>query len=128
MIAAKVEFKKGKSNTHKVESARKNATMLINDLTDYAQRRDLVALERNRIRLKYKESGKNSVAELLICNGQNFLFKKNTIQKITDKIQNSNMREVSGALEQKKEAKEIEISPKVFELLKKELGEFQIVL
>ena len=43
-ISAKVwdtEFKKGKSNPHKVEEARKNANILMNELTEYNQRCDL---------------------------------------------------------------------------------------
>ena len=42
IVSAKAEFKKGKSNPHKVDEARKNASILINDLIEYNQRCDLV--------------------------------------------------------------------------------------
>ncbi|MCK5149454.1 nucleotidyltransferase domain-containing protein [Candidatus Pacearchaeota archaeon] len=42
IITAKTEFKKGKLNSHKVDEARKNASILINDLIEYNQRCDLV--------------------------------------------------------------------------------------
>ena len=42
IINARAEFKKGKSSPHKVDEARKNASILINDLIEYNQRRDLV--------------------------------------------------------------------------------------
>jgi predicted nucleotidyltransferase/uncharacterized protein (UPF0332 family) len=41
IITAKNEFKKGKMNLHKVDEARKNAMILINDLIEYNQRCDL---------------------------------------------------------------------------------------
>lgn len=42
VISAKTEFKKSKSSPHKVDEARKNAGILINDLIEYNQRLELV--------------------------------------------------------------------------------------
>ena len=115
-------------NVHKVDEVRKNAALLINDLIDYSQRSDLIALEKGRMRLKYKKSDKDIVSELLHCSGASFLFAEGTIKKLTDKIQDSNMKEVSEYMEQQKLKKGFEINPRVFELVKKELGDFEIVL
>jgi len=41
IISARAEFKKGKMNSHKVDDARKEASILINDLIEYNQRIDL---------------------------------------------------------------------------------------
>ena len=41
LVKARADFKKGKLNLHKVEEARKNASILINDLIDYNQRCEL---------------------------------------------------------------------------------------
>ncbi len=125
VVSARKEFKKGKSNPHKVDEARKNAAILINDLIEYSQRKDLISLERGRMRLKY---GKNQIAELLICDEKSFLFQDKIIKKLTDKIEDSDMKEVSDAVEKQKLKQTVEINPKVFVLLKKELGEFEIVL
>ena len=62
VVDARTKFKRGKSNPHKVNEARKNATILINDLIEYTQRCDLVSLERGRMRLSYKEKGKDAIA------------------------------------------------------------------
>ena len=35
IIAARAEFKKGKSDSHKIDRARKDASILINDLIEY---------------------------------------------------------------------------------------------
>ena len=120
----KTEFKKGKLTAHKVDEARKEAGILINDLIEFSQRCDLVYMERGKMRLKFKEG----VAELLNSDGKSFLFKNNAVFKITNKIENSNMEEVSQTVEAQKKKKEVEINPKVFEIIRKELGEFEIVL
>lgn len=128
VIKAKTEFKKGKLNAHKVDNARKNASILINDLIDYSQRSDLVTLEKGRMRLRYKKAGKDMTAELLHCNGISFLFIGEDVKKITNKIENSSMKEVSASIEQQKSGKGLKVHPKVFDLVKKELGDFEIVL
>jgi predicted nucleotidyltransferase len=128
LVNARTEFKKGKSSSHKIEEARKSATILINDLIDYSQRKDMVSLEKGRMRLRYKKAGKNMVAELLHCDGNSFLFTEGKIKKLTDKIEDSNMEEVSDCMEQQKTKRDLEVDPKVFDLVKRELGEFEIVL
>jgi len=128
IVSAREEFKKGKSDSHKIDNARKNASILINGLVEFAQRKDLVALEKGRMRIKYQEKGKSAVAELLICDGTGFLFRQNIIKKLTDNIYNSNMDEVSKCIHNQKSKKDVEVNPKIFDLVKKELGKFEIVL
>jgi len=128
VIKAKTEFKKGKLDAHKVDNARKNASILINDLIDYSQRSDLVSLEKGRMRLRYKKNGKDMTAELLHCNGISFLFRGEDVKKITNKIENSGVKEVSECIEQQKSKKGLEVNPRVFDLVKEELGDFEIVL
>ena len=41
IISARADFKKGKLNVHKVDEARKNAAILMNDLIEYNQRCDM---------------------------------------------------------------------------------------
>jgi predicted nucleotidyltransferase/uncharacterized protein (UPF0332 family) len=48
IIHARTEFKKGKSNIHKVDEARKNASILINDLIEYNQRCDLISRKNDK--------------------------------------------------------------------------------
>jgi predicted nucleotidyltransferase/uncharacterized protein (UPF0332 family) len=124
IISARAEFKKGKLNAHKVDNARKEAVMLLNDLIEFSQRCDLVFMERGKMRLKFKEK----IVELLNSDGKFFLFKDNAVFKITTKVENSNMDEVSEAIEAQKKKKEIEFNPKVFDIIKKELGDFEIIL
>jgi hypothetical protein len=125
VIVAKAEFKKGKMNAHKVDEARKNAVILINDLIEYQQRCDLSVFEKGRVRLKYD---KDKIAEGIICNGDFFLIKENKIRKINEKASDSTLEELNSSLEKQKSQKDLHINPHVFELLKKELGDFEIIL
>jgi predicted nucleotidyltransferase len=130
VLSARTEFKKGKLDIHKVDNARKDAATLINDLMEFTQRCELITLEKGRMILKYKVAGKNQVAELLSCNGLTFLFLPgNVIKKATNKkFEMSNMKEVSECLAQQKSKRNVEINPHVFDLLKEELGEYELSL
>ena len=128
IVSSKAEFKKGKLSSHKVDDARKNASILINDLIEYSQRSDLVALEKTRMRIKYKKGEKEMMAEVLHFDGASFLFSENSIKKITDKVEDSSMKEVSEYVERQKAKKGVEIKQRVFELIRKELGDFEIIL
>jgi uncharacterized protein (UPF0332 family) len=132
VVSVKKEFNQIKNkkqiDLHRVDKIRRNASVLIGDLLDYNQRCELVNMNKNKLRIKYQKEGKNAVAELLIANGTTFLFEGQVVKKLGETIQETNMKEVTKCLEQKKENKEIEIKPKVLELLKKEFGEFELVL
>lgn len=141
IINAKKEFKKGKSNSHKIDEARKNSMILINDLIEYSQRKDLMSIEKSKIRLKYVENGEEKFAELIVSEGKSFLVRENSVRKIVNKregyaketvgvltIKDSNINELSEAIAKQKSKQNLQINPKVFELLKKELNNFEIIL
>lgn len=125
IVEARKEFKKGKSSIHKVDSARKNAAILINDLIEYSQRCDLAVMDKGKMMIRFN---KTEMAELLNADDKTFLVQGNIIKKIGDKIEVSDMNEMAKALEAQKTKSSVMIKPKVFELLKKEFGDFEIVL
>ena len=124
VISAKDDFKKKKLTAHKVDDVRKEAGILINDLIEFSQRCDLISLEKGKMRLKFKDG----TGELLISGGKNFLFKNNKLFKITDKMENSDMNDVSESVENQKKKKEVEFNSGIFGIIKKEFGDFDIVL
>ncbi len=128
LVKAKTELKKGKSNPARVDESRKNAALLINDLIEYSQRAELMMLEKGRMRLKYSKSGKEIFAELLFSGGESFLIEEGIVKKLTPKVQESSMKELTDATERQKQNKSVQIDPKVFDVLKKELGDYEIVL
>ena len=52
LTSARAEFKKGKLSSHKVDEARKNAVILINDLIEYQQRCDMSIFEKGKIEIQ----------------------------------------------------------------------------
>jgi len=128
IMHAKAELKRSKLDVHKTEQARKNASILINGLVEYSQRCDLVTFERGKMRIKFKENNQDKFAELITCNKNTFFIREGVIKKITDRIQDSSVEEFSKSVEEQRGKKTIELSPKIFEVLKKEIGEFEIVL
>lgn len=128
VINAENEFKKGKSNIHKVDEARKNATILIGELIDYSQRRDLSLMEKARIKIKYNEKGKERLASIIAASGQVFFVTKDEVRKVTNKLEKSNSKELSNSMEIQKPGKENEINAKIFDVLRKHIGDFEILL
>jgi predicted nucleotidyltransferase/uncharacterized protein (UPF0332 family) len=124
VINARDEYKKGKSNSHKVERARRDADILVRDLVEFNQRKDLVSVEKGRMRLKLKDK----TIEILNAGGKTFLFDGTIIKKIDKKIMETSMEEVEEAITKQKESEFIEFNPHIFEVLKKEFGNFEIIL
>jgi predicted nucleotidyltransferase/uncharacterized protein (UPF0332 family) len=122
IITVKTEFKKGKLDSHRVDNARKEAGVLINDLIEYSQRCDLISLDKSKMRIKIKDK----IMELINCENISFLFDKGVVKKITNKIEDTTMEEVEEAIKKQKNKKNVEISSEVFDSLKKEFGNFEI--
>ncbi len=131
IVDAKKKIKtKGKSKIKKneVENIRKNGVLLINSLVEYSQRRDLMALQKNRMLIEYGKNKEKKV-ELLVTNSGAFLLDETSIKKIEkNKIKKSNRKELEQALKSIKAEKPTDLNPKIFDVLKKELGSFEIKL
>jgi uncharacterized protein (UPF0332 family)/predicted nucleotidyltransferase len=125
IVKAREDFKKGKLDKHEVENARKNAALIINHLIEYNQRCDLVAFEKGRIQILY-DNGKET-ADLVLTEPA-FIAKKDGLFKITDKIEKSNKDEFEKALQNQKGKMQARGKSKIFEILRKELGDFEVVL
>ena len=125
LVEAKSSSKKKKLGLHKIDDVRKTAAALLNSLIEHNQRREITNFERGKMMLKY---GDNQVAELVNVSGKSFLMQGNIIKKLTDKAEISNMQEVSEAWNNQKEQKNISINPRVFDLVKKELGDYEVLV
>jgi uncharacterized protein (UPF0332 family) len=125
VIEAKDLSKKNKLTLQKADEARKSSVSLINDLIEYNQRCDLVSFEKGRMMLKY---GKGQLAELVNAAGKSFLVQGSVIKKLGKRIEISNMEEISKALKEQKETKNVVVDPKVFGQIQKELGDFEVVI
>lgn len=123
-VKAREQFKKGKLARHEIEEARKNASQLISHLIEYNQRCELVSLNKGRLRLKTKDK----TYELVITGNEAFLINQGKIEKVTSKIQDSSVEELNEAMGKQAKSSEIKTDSKIFDILKKKLGDFEIIL
>jgi len=123
IVKARIEFKRGKSNSKKIDLARKDASILMRDLVEYVQRKDMVSVNKGKMTIKTKDK----IIEIINANSMTFLFDGNLVKKITTKIVPSTLDELDIAVAKQKDKENVEINSRVFEILKKEYGEFEIV-
>jgi uncharacterized protein YdcH (DUF465 family) len=97
---------------------------LIRDIVEFNQRKDLVSIQKGRMKLKLKDK----IVEILNANGKTFLFDGTVIKKVEDKIVDSSMEEVEKAMSEQKETEFVQFNPEIFKILKKEIGSFEIIL
>ncbi len=122
LVDAKRKIKSKKKPTkHEVEQVRKNATLLINNLIEYGQRCELTELQKSKVIITYN----NKKADLFLTNPA-FLIREGKIQKITTKIQESNHEEFQNIIQQQK-GKSGKLTQTLQEILKKELGNYEII-
>jgi predicted nucleotidyltransferase/uncharacterized protein (UPF0332 family) len=123
---ARAEFKKGKTNLHMIENVRRESALLINDLMEFSQRKDLASLEKGRMVVKYMDGEKEKTAEILMLGDAIFLFKDGKVNKITSQIEDSDMEEVSRMIESGK-GKKTNIGSEAIMSLRRALGDFEII-
>jgi len=83
----------------------------------------LVSMSKGKMVLKTKDKK----IEVVNVDGKTFIFEKNLIKKVGDKIVNSTLEEFEKALSKQKDLPNVEIDSKVFEVLKKEYGKFEVL-
>jgi len=123
VIKMKKEFKKNKSDSHKIDRVRKDADILIKDLTEFVQREEMDKMSRGKMILKTKEKK----IEIVNADGKTFVFDRNSIKKVDGKVVSSSLEEFEKALTKQKNLSNIEINPKVFSVLEKEFGKFEVL-
>ena len=71
---------------------------------------------------------KTEMAELIFADDKAYLIKDNIVKEIGEKIKIVEMGELAKSIETQKTKNSVMINPKVFEILKKEIGDFEIVI
>ncbi|MDD5193187.1 MAG: nucleotidyltransferase domain-containing protein [Candidatus Nanoarchaeia archaeon] len=107
---------------YEFENLRKDSVYLIEDLIEYAQRKELGLLEKTKIILTFKDKH----AELYLTKPA-FLVIGDKVKKITDKIEGSDLNELDRALAEHK-GQRYKIDNHMMDLLRAELGDFDINL
>jgi hypothetical protein len=118
------DFKKGKTNANKINRARGDADILMKALVEYAQRKELLPIEKGKVKLKFNDK----IIELMNLNENIYFYDGEEIKKVTNKIESSSEEEFRKDFEKQKNKKENSLDPKIFDVLRKEYGEFKIDL
>ena len=123
LTQTKNKIKSGKLSQKEVENVKKNAFDLIEALTEYAQRADLVSVRKGTMQITY--GGRK--AELVLLGVENFLVEGKSIKKVTQSgLVDSNPEEFEKALQDNKGKLSTQISGEVFAALQKALGKFEV--
>jgi len=103
------------------------ASELMSALMEYAQRKEFVSLEKSVIQVKYDKDKK---AEIVVTDSDVFVVTQGgKIQKISGKkLGDSNGKELETEVKKMKDKVRINLDSDVFDVLKKEFGEFTVSL
>jgi predicted nucleotidyltransferase len=124
LVNVKSKVSAGKLDQKEAEKIKAEAIELMNSLTEYAQRADLISAEKGTMQIIYNGNRK---AELVLLGPQNFLIDGKDIKKFSDgKLIPSTKEEFEKALADNKGKLTTKIHADIFEILQKELGKFEI--
>ncbi|MEK6927371.1 MAG: nucleotidyltransferase domain-containing protein [Nanoarchaeota archaeon] len=115
--------KEGKMSFMEFDSAKKDMLEFISALVEYGQRADIIKTSKGTMQIRYG----NRTAELVLLGDKNFLIEGKDIKKIEgDKIVASTKEEFEKVLQENQGKLNTQISDKVFKVLEKTLGSFEI--
>jgi hypothetical protein len=125
LVSMRSKVKTGKVTPLEMNALRRDATELIRELLDYAQRADLLLEEREVINVKFGEKN----GELVLTDTASFFIESGRIMEISNgKFKMSDSAYFEKALSDNKKNKEVKLSSSILEVLHKELGDFEISL
>jgi uncharacterized protein (UPF0332 family) len=128
LISMKKEFGGKKVPTkYDFENLRKESVYLIQEVTEYAQRKELGLLQKTKVVITFKDSKGDKHAELFLTKPA-FLVDEQNVNKIENgKFVKTDINEFNGILSNYRGGRVI-IDDDVLKTLKKELGDFEISL
>ena len=108
------------------EKARRYASELISKLTEYSQRKILSSLKDKNMKIVYGKDKKNE-AEIFVYDNGVLLFEGGKIKNITSNVKEITNEEAYKIMNSKSKEK-VNVSSEQLDLLKKEIGDFEIIL
>lgn len=128
LISMKKEFNGKKAPTkYDFENLRRESVYLVQEITEYAQRKELGLLQKTKVVISFKNGKENSHAELFLTKPA-FLVDGQSINKIEGgKFVKSDANELNGVLSNYRGGRVV-IGDEVLKVIKKEMGDFDISL
>lgn len=125
IVKAKMNIQKKKLSQAEMQKLTSDSSDLISSLTEYTQRKDLVSVEKGILQIHFK--GRKS--DLIKTDEGYFFVDGDKIKKFgKDKFQDSSKEELSKAIKATNESLSVSFDGKILEALKKEIGEFEIIV
>ena len=126
MTEVKKKMKSKKLTQGEAQRISRDASDLIKTLIEYAQRKDLISLEKSIVQITYGKE-KDKKADIVLTDSGVFLSEIEGLRKIHGgKLMNAKREELEEALKSTKDKMKPKISSHDLEVLRKELGEFSI--
>lgn len=123
IIKVKKNKKTKKLSQSEIQKLSAEASELIQNLMEYSQRKELVASAKGVLQISF-EKGK---AEVVLTDLSVFVVENGKIRRIASgKLIMSDEKELQKAIEETKDRGKMTLSGHVFEILKKEFGEFSV--
>jgi hypothetical protein len=120
------KVKSGKLSIKEVDSAKKDAEELIKALVEYAQRANLVCVEKGTMQIVF-DNGHRRAELVLMGDEHNYIIEGKLIRRIEkDKFKEVSKEEFEKNFAEHKAKLSTKVSGHVFDVLKKTLGDFEI--
>lgn len=128
LVSMKKEFAGKKSpSKYDFENLRKDSVYLIEQITEYAQRKELGLLQKSKVVITYDKGKKDMHADLFLCKPA-FFVEDNVVRKIEGgKMMDSDVNELNNTLANYKGGRVV-LDDETMNVLKKEIGEFSVSL
>ncbi len=124
-LKIKVKAKNKKLTQTELQRISRDANDLINSLVEYLQRKELVSAQRGVVQVSY--NGKKG--EIVMTDSGDFFVSDGKIDKIEAKgFEKSDKKALEEALGKTREKLQFKLTSKIIGALKKELGDFEILL
>jgi predicted nucleotidyltransferase len=125
ILKIKQKVKNKKLSQTEMQRISRDANDLISSLVEYLQRKDLVSAQKGVVLVNY--GGKKG--EIVLTDSGAFFVFSNEIKKIGKKgFENSEKKELEESLKKTRDRLQVKLDFEILNVLKKELGEYEIIL
>ncbi len=122
IVNMKSKVRGGKITQLEMNVLRRDATELINELLNYAQRIDLVMTEKGVLQVLFGDKK----GELVLTDAGVFFVEAGKIRRVENKFESSNKEALERAIRETKDKTQLKLSFLVLQTLSKEIGNFEI--
>ena len=125
VIKIKQKVRNGKVSHSEMDNVKKMTAELIRELVDYSQRKELISVEKGLVQISFG----NKKGEIVLTDSGEFFVEGNRIMKIgSTGFVISTQKDFEESISKTKDRTKVKLDSKVLEVLKKELGDFELVI